>query len=260
MGHPMRNTRSIFRLRLLPFILLAISPLAGAAQAPAPAPPKAGAAGSAAAPELQDRVMAVVDEDPILASEIERAIVLGLMQPRDGESDTAFRRRILNDLIEQRLRFHEIDRFGFEQVAVDQIEKHVSQVRARFPNDEAYRKALRDLGISHQALRQLVARQLMVLTHVDEQLGPRVFVSLDDITRYYQNVLTPEMQKTGQPVPPLEDVREQIRTVLKEQRLNQELDKWTDELRRKADIHVYFDRPAEALPPVVKRIQKKSGR
>lgn len=251
MGHPMRNTRLLHHLRLLPFILLAllaISSLADAAQNPAPA-----------VPELKDRVMAVVDEDPILASEIDRAIVLGLMQPREGESETAFRRRILNDLIEQRLRFHEIDRFGFEQVPVDQIEKHVGEVRARFPNEEAYQKTLRDLGISHRALRQLVARQLMVLTHVDEQLGPRVFVSLDEITQYYQNVFTPEMQKAAEPVPPLEDVREQIRTVLKEERLNQELDKWTDELRRKADIHVYFDRPAEGLPPVVKRIEKKPG-
>lgn len=246
MGQPMRNTRLLFRLGLLPF-LLAIS-LPVAAQNPAPQ----------ASPELKDRVMAVVDEDPILASEIERAIVLGLMQPREGESDTAFRRRVLNDLVEQRLRFHEIDRFGFEQVPVDEIEKHVGEIRARFPDEEAYRKALRDLGISHQALRQLVARQLMVLTHVDEQLGPRVFVSLDDITRYYQAVLTPEMQKRGEPVPPLDDVREQIRTVLKEQRLNQELDEWTDELRRKADIQVYFDRPQE-LPPVVKRIEKKAG-
>jgi hypothetical protein len=204
--------------------------------------------------------MAVVDEDPILASEMERVVALGFVQPKPGEADTAFRRRILDDLIEQRLRFHEIDRYGFEQVPVDLIEKSVADIRARFPNDEAFRKALRDLGLTQQALRQLVARQLMVLTHVEEQLGPRVFVSLDDITQYYRNVLTPEMQKQRQPVPPLDDVREQIRTVLKEQRLNQELDKWTEELRRKADIHVYFDKPPGDLPPVIKRIEKKGIR
>jgi hypothetical protein len=212
----------------------------------APAPP--------AAPQLKDRVMAVVDEDPILASEVERVVALGLDRPRPGEADVAFRRRILNDLIEQRLRFHEIDRFGFEQVPVDLIEKNVAEIRARFPNEEAFRKTLQDLGLTYQALRQLVARQLLVLTHVEEQLGPRVFVSLDDITQYYRTILTPEMQKRGQPVPPLDDVREQIRTVLKEQRLNQELDKWTEELRRNADIHVYFDKPPEKLPPLIKRI------
>jgi hypothetical protein len=230
---------------------------AGAAQkAAAPAPANLPAPGLE--PRLRDRVMAVVDEDPILASEVERAVALGLVPPKPGEADATFRRRILDDLIEQRLRFHEIDRYGFEQVPVDMIEKNVADIRARFPNEEAFRKTLRDLGVTQQALRQLVARQLMVLTHVEEQLGPRVFVSLDDITKYYRNVLTPEMQKQKQPVPPLDDVREQIRTVLKEQRLNEELDKWTEELRRKADIHVYFDRPPGDLPPVIKRIEKKS--
>jgi hypothetical protein len=99
----------------------------------------------------------------------------------------------------------------------------------------------------------------MVLTHVEEQLGPRVFVSLDDITQYYRTTFTQEMQRQKAPVPPLDDVREQIRTVLKEQRLNQELGKWTEELRRKADIQVYFDKPAGDLPPVVKRIEKKGS-
>ncbi|HVG10360.1 MAG TPA: hypothetical protein VNM67_21830 [Thermoanaerobaculia bacterium] len=230
---------------------LAIAMPALAAQQPAPKPV------STQTPELKDRVMAVVDEDPILASEMDKVIALGLVQPREGEGDVQFRRRILNGLVEERLRFHEIDRFGFEQVPVDMIAKNVAQIRARFPNEEAYRKTLQDLGLSQQALRQLVARQLMVFTHVEEQLGPRVFVSLDDITAYYRNVLTPEMQKRGQPVPPMEEVRDQIRAVLKEQRLNQELAKWTEELRRAADIHVYFDKPAEQLPPVVKRIGKK---
>lgn len=202
--------------------------------------------------------MAVVDEDPILASELERVIALGLAQPRKGEQNEAFRRRILNEVIEQRLRFHEIDRFGFEQVPVDMIEKNVAQIRARFASDEAFRKTLQDLGLTQQSLSQLVAQQLMVLTHVEEQLGPRVFVSLDDITQYYRNVLTPQMQQQGQAVPPVEDVRDQIRTVLKEQRLNEELDKWTEELRRKADVQVYFDSPPGELPPVVKRIEKKS--
>jgi hypothetical protein len=59
---------------------LAIAMPAGAAQSPAPKPPQ-----NAAAPELKDRVMAVVDEEPILASELERVIALGLVQPREGE-------------------------------------------------------------------------------------------------------------------------------------------------------------------------------
>lgn len=245
---------------------LLLAGAAAAAQAPPKAAPKKPPATAPAKPTvqlpngaqvvLQDRVIAVVNEDPILASEIERAIALGLAQAREGEGEVAFRRRVLNQLVEDRLRFHEIDRYGFEQVPVDLIDKHVAQVRARFASEAEFQKTLRNLGMSFRGLRQLVARQLMVLTYVDEQLGPRVFVSLDDINRYHRDVLTPAMQKQGQPVPPVEDVREQIRTVLKEERVNREIGKWTEELRRKADINVYFDAPAnpKGLPPVVKRI------
>ena len=215
-----------------------------------PAAPVAGAV-------LQDRVLAVVDEDPILQSDVERVIKLGLEQANPGEADIPFRRRVLNALIEERLRFHEIDRFGFEQVPVDEIERNVARIRARFPDDAAFQKALKEVGLDPKKLRQLVARQLLVFTYVDERLGPRVFVGLDDVNRYYRNVLTPEMQRQGKTAPPLEDVREDIREVLKQQKLTEEVRKWTDELRDQADIVVYPDQPAGSpLPPVVKRIEK----
>jgi hypothetical protein len=96
---------------------------------------------------------------------------------------------------------------------------------------------------------------------VDERLGPRVFVSLEDINRHYREVLAPEMRRRGQPVPPIDDVREDIREVLKQQKLTQEMEKWTQELRDQADVIVYGERPAGApLPPVVKRIERKDGR
>jgi peptidyl-prolyl cis-trans isomerase SurA len=250
-------SRSLFLPALLvaTFALLPGTPPAAAQTkkpAPAPTPKSATPEGKT---NLQDRVLAVVDEDPVLASDVDRVVKLGLQKPNPGESDEAFRRRVVNSLVEERLRFHEIDRYGFEQVAVEDIEKAVAGVRAGFKDDASFQKALREVGLSVRGLRQLMARQLLVLTYVDERLGPRVFVSFDDITRYYKTVLTPEMQKKGQPAPPLEDVREDIREVLKQQKLTQEIQTWTEELRAKADVVIYPDQPAGGpLPPVVKRI------
>lgn len=238
-----------------------------AAQAPSqPAPPRPGTKIPPAMqpndprlqqdPKLRDRVLAVVDEEPILQSDLDRVIALGLAQRRANEDETVFRRRVLDQLIEERLRFHEMDRFGFEQVPVEEIEAQVTEIRKSFPDDAAFQKALREQQMSLKDLRQLVARQLMVMTYVDEQLGPRVFVSLDDINNYYRTTFTSEMQRRGQTVPPVEDVRDDIRRVLREQRLNDAIEKWTEELRREADIQVYFDQPAGKLPPVVKKIGK----
>src|SRR4051794_6271636 len=229
-------------------------------QTPKPAPAKPPAPPAATAPAtLRDRVLAVVDEDPILASDVERVIRLGLEQPRPGETDERFRRRVLDALIDQRLQFHEVDRFNFEQVPVDEIQKRVDEIRLRFPDPGSFEKALKEVGLDLKGLRQLVARQLLVVTYVDERLGSRVFVGPDDISRYYRDVLTPEMRKRGQPPPPLDDVREEVRETLKQQKMTQEMASWTRELREKADTVVYAGtpKPNQPLPPVVKTIQGK---
>jgi hypothetical protein len=203
-----------------------------------------------AAPRLVDRILAVVDEDPILASEVDQAIGLGLVERRAGESDERLRRRVLDGLIEQRLRFHEVDRFGLSAVPVEVIEAHFQEIRARFPTPEALADRLAELGLDAQALRQLVARQLMVLTFVEERLGTRVFVALDEIRAYHEQTLAPELRRRGEPVPPIEEVRESIRGLLKEQRLNEEIARWTEELRRAADITDHFATAHSELPAV----------
>ncbi len=231
---------------LLALLLLTLPQATAAAQG----------ATAAAAHVLKDRVLAVVDDDPILATDLDRAIVIGQLHANPGESDRAFRRRVLDDLVAQRLRFHEIERFGLEQVPVDQIERQVADIRARFKDEATFRQRLKQVGLDEAALRQLVARQLEVLAFVDERLGPQVFVGLDEISAYYRDILTPQMQKQRLPVPPLDQVRDQIREVLRQQRLTGEIDRWTAELRGKANIASYFDQPdGGPLPPVVKRIE-----
>lgn len=220
--------------------------------APAPAPPAAPQRGK---PVLDDKILAVVDEDPILASDVTRAIKLGLAQPSSGEAPAAFQKRLLSQLIDERVRFHEVDRFGFTEVPVDDIEAQVKKIHAGFPDERAFQKALAEVGLNLQGLRQLVTRQLLVVTYVEERLGPRVFISSDDINKYYRTVLTPEMQKRGQPLPPPDDVRDQIRDLLHQQKLNEEMAKWTDELRAKANVVVHPPPGSEKpLPPVVKKI------
>jgi hypothetical protein len=203
---------------------------------------------------LVDRVVALVDEEAILLSDVERVIGLRLVAARPGESREELEQRVLDGLVDQRLRFQAADRFGFIDVSVDRIEEEVEKIAAGFDSRTEFETRLRRAGLSEAELRQLVARQLMVLNFVDQRLGARVFVSLDDIRAYYDDELTPRMRQQGETPPPLEEVREEIRGVLKERRLNEEIERWTDELRREADVQLFLDRPAESLPPVVDRI------
>ena len=204
--------------------------------------------------EAVDRLLAVVDDDPILESQLVQTIGIGLVERQPGEDETEFRRRILDGLIEEKLRFHEVDRFGFAEVPVDQVEAQFEAVRDRFPSKRSFQAQMEELGLDEQGLRQLLARQVMVLIYVEERLGARVFVGLEEIQAYYDDVLVPQLKKDNESIPPIREVREPIRQVLREELLNEEIERWTDELRRDADVVDYFDREQRDLPPVVHEV------
>lgn len=204
---------------------------------------------------LVDRIVAVVDEEPIFLSDVRQAIALGQFDPRPGEDPEELRRRVLDALIDQRLELHEVERYDAGQVPVEEVERQVATLRARFEDEGAWQGWLSELGLDEAGVRYLVRRQLRVLAYVDERLGPRVFIDLDDIRAYYAGELKTEMERRGEPLPPIAEVREGIRALLRERRLNEEVRAWVRELRLKADVVDFLSRPARGLPPVVDRIE-----
>ena len=208
------------------------------------------------APEvLIDRLVAVVDDDPIFLSDIRRSIGLGLIERAPGESERELRRRALDALIDQRLRLHRVERYDFGPLPPDEIERQVERIRAGFADRQELRENLDRLGLDDEGLRLLVARQLRVLVYVEKRLGPRIFIDPDDIRRYYDSVLIPEMVRRKLEPPALDAVREQIRDLLSEQELNEQIEVWTEELRLEADVVDTFDRGRAELPPIVERIE-----
>ena len=203
---------------------------------------------------LVDRLVAVVDDDPILWSDIDRVIGLGLVETRAGESREELERRVLDGLIDQRLRLHEIARHNFAPLPPDEVDRQLESLRSRFTGPGELADRLTALGLDEAGLRQLVARQLRVLVYVEQRLGPRVFVRLDDVRTYYDDVLAAEMATRGLDPPPLDEVRDQIHDLLHERQLNREIDAWTEELRLEADVADYLDRVETELPPVIERI------
>ena len=104
-----------------------------------------------------------------------------------------------------------------------------------------------------------MARQLAVLSYLEQRLGPRAFVGLDEIQRYYEDELVPRLRAQGDPVPPVEEVREAIRAVVREQKLDREIELWTAKLRQEADVIDLLDAPSKPLPPVVLELTPPPG-
>jgi hypothetical protein len=194
--------------------------------------------------EVVDRIVAVVDDDPILLSDVERALAVGVV---DGSTRPEQRQRVaLDRLIDVRLRYHAVARSGVIQVDREQVDAELARVRQRLGDPDA---RLRELGLDDQRLRGIVRQQLELRTYVEERLGARVFISLDQVRDHYERVLRPALQARGAPVPDLAEVREEIRALLREEAIDRELVSWTEELRRQADIIDLLDAPRRADPP-----------
>ncbi len=191
---------------------------------------------------LADRVVALVDSAPLFESDLVVAERLGRVVPEPGESRDQFRQRLLDQLIDERLRYAAVRRQGQAQINLGEIEEQVEALIERFGGAEELKRVLAEAGMDVDLLRELFARQLVVWNYVENRLGARVFVDLEEIEDYYENELTPAMEQAGAPLPPLREVREDIRQVLYEQKLTEEVDRWTAELRFKADVSTYLDR------------------
>ncbi|MEM1202841.1 MAG: hypothetical protein AAGN66_06385 [Acidobacteriota bacterium] len=204
-----------------------------------------------------DRIVAVVDEDPIFLSDIERAVALGVADDLVAQdSDPArLRRRVLGRLVEQRLRSHEADRYDTSAVPSADVDRQVETIAERFGGDGRLRERLVELGYGLDDLRALLRRRLRVLAYIEERLAPRVFVEEEDIRAYYDTELAVELELRGLDRPPLAELREPIRVLLRERALDAEIERWTDELRLRADVVDLLERgPLDGpLPPVIWR-------
>ena len=203
---------------------------------------------------LLDRVVAMIGEDPVFLSDIERTLALGLVKPFDGEDREALERRVLAGLIDQRLRLRAVERYNLPPPPAAEIEAQLGELAERFGGRRALRDQLSELGLGDEDLRRLVERQLRILTYIDQRLRPRVFIEPEAIRAYYDDELVPAMDRRGESTPPLDQVEDDSRRLLRELRLDLEIERWTAELRDAVEVVDLYGRTEREPPPVVQTL------
>jgi hypothetical protein len=199
--------------------------------------------GLCAAPPLAavtvDRIAAVVDRQVITVSEVTQMVELRFFPRAEKESDEDYARRTLDALIAQSLRSRDVERFGAQEIPKDTIEARVAEIAKRFASPAALDDALRRVELTPDELRALVKRELQVEAYVQERFAPLVFVSNEEIDAYYRGTWSQQRRARGLAVPPVGEVREEIRAALRSSRLQEEIEKWTVQLRARANVDIY---------------------
>ena len=176
-----------------------------------------------------DRVLAVVNGEPITYSEVLEAIALtpGTVPPPTLEET-------LERLIDARLMEHEARRYLQEPPSEEESEATLRALMDRFATPEDYRATLRRLGIAEDYLRKRIQRELIVDRYVDRRFRPLVQVAQRDVEEYFRTVLLPDLD-AGSPAT-LVEVESLIRNILGQRDLNRRISAWVDELKSSASI------------------------
>jgi hypothetical protein len=185
---------------------LALALAAALAPAVAPGSPPTGV-------ETIERIVAVVDERPLLLSDVRALqIVRGLAEAEALEA-----------AIDERLMLVEAARLPQAEVSREDEDRALALLVDTRPTLRA--------EVPEPDLRRLLRRQLAILKYVEFRFRPQVRVSDEEVRRAW------EEEQAGRPAgPALEDEQEAIRGRLERRALDERIEAWVKELRARADV------------------------
>lgn len=182
-----------------------------------------------------EEVLAVVGNTPILYSDVTLAALVRLLEPT-AETAEQFRSRLLDARIRLEVEYRDLEESGLLfRLALDP-QKARDTLIARGGGTEVLENELSANGLSWPDLEELALRIAAVDAYVEQRLRPRVAVSMEEIEAAYQELLVAEIATADEPPPPVAIVQDQLRTLLVERKLNEEIERWLARAEERQEV------------------------
>ena len=200
-----------------------------------------------AAPIVLDHVVAVVNNQAILSSDIDDEIRLSVLDPGRGGLGALTRDRALDQLIGRALIQQQIRQEDAEAVEPTQSEVDVrlmelrkelpACVRASCGSDAGWAAFLAANDLNEPHVEEYLRLRIEILRFIEQRFRQGVSISSQDIETYYRKTLLPQYAKNAT-IPTLDKVSSRIEEILLQQRVNALFDDWLNNLRKQGDVEV----------------------
>lgn len=194
-----------------------------------------------AAQEVVDRIVARVENDVILLSDL-RALSR-YQQFLDGKSESD--PQILDRLIDQWIVRTEADVSHSPRPSDADIDRGLTRVRNSFGSDPEYEARRKQAGLSEQDVRAMVVSQLYLSNYLDSRFRPAVQIDPKEIEDFYQTAIVPRAKARGQEPPTLDAARDSIQEALIQNGINQQAEQWLKESRLRLHVEKFLDEAAK---------------
>lgn len=189
------------------------------------------------AQEVVDRIVARVENDIILQSDIQELKEYQELIGEKSESDSA----VLDRLIDQWIVRSEAGLSRFPEPKGEEIDRGVARVVKSFSSPEEYEERKKKSGLNDAEVRKIVASQLYLSNYLDSRFRPSAQIDEKAIEDFYQNAVVPRARGRGQEPPTLDASRDTIQEALVQSDINEQAARWLTESRGRLHVQKFLE-------------------
>ncbi len=202
---------------------------------------------------LLDRVVAVVNGDVILESDVDEERRFGEVQPYRAAA-VSTRDQIIGRLIDRTLILQQAALQPEDAVPDKDLDAQLVSLRKDIPackeyhceTDEGWKKYLGDHGFTVEEFRARWLQRMQLLKFIEVRFRNGISISDAEIKDYYEKSMLPEYAKRNVTPPPLETIQRRIEEVLLQQQVGALLQDWLTSLRAQGSVRIIT--PGEVSP------------
>ncbi len=187
--------------------------------------------------EIIDRIAITVGSQVITESQIDEELRITAFLNREKlDINASARKQAATRLIEQTLVKREMELSRYPLPDLSDAGAALVGVKATYANEAEYAAALESYGISEDDLTRRLLWQFTLLRFIDYRFRPGIQIPVADVQTYYRQQVSGWEQKGVNPIPSLEDSRDQIEEILTQKRIDQALDQWMADTRKQVQV------------------------
>lgn len=197
--------------------------------------------------DIIDRIAITVDKQVITESQIDEEIrATAFLNREKVDLSATARNAAAARLVEQALIRREMELSRYPLPELSDAGELLQSIKAMYSSETEFQNALQMYEITTDDLTRRLWWQLTLLRFIDYRFRPGIQIPPADVQAYYRRQVSEWRQKGTNPIPTLDESRDQIEEILTQQRIDQALDQWLMDTQKQVAI-AYLDpalRPA----------------
>jgi peptidyl-prolyl cis-trans isomerase SurA len=220
---------------------------------PPMAPQATAAVPAAAQGVVLDRLVAVVNTDMILESDVDEERRFEEIQPYRSAVDST-RAKIIERLVDRALILQQAALQPEDAVPDKDLDDQIAKVRKDIPackqyhceTEQGWQKYLGEHGFTEQEFRTRWLQRMQLLKFIEVRFRNGIEIKESEIKDYYEKTMLPAYAKRNVTPPDLETLKTRIEEVLLQQRVSALLEDWLKSLRAQGSVRIMV--PGEVSP------------